>query len=50
VSWLPSRRCWWRRPGARVAWELLHPMLGALVVIAVLVGIIAFVFNRRRWW
>jgi hypothetical protein len=36
--------------GARVAWELLHPLLGPLLVIAVLVGIIAFVFNRRRWW
>lgn len=36
--------------GARLAWELLQPALGPLLVMAVLLGIVTLVVRRRSWW
>ena len=35
--------------GARLAWELLRPLIGPLVVLFVLLAIVGFVVRRGRW-
>lgn len=35
---------------ARATWELLRPLLGALVVVAMLVAILGFLVRRHRRW
>ncbi len=34
----------------RVAWELLKPLVGGLIVLLVLVGIVRLVIGRFRQW
>ncbi len=36
--------------GARLAWEILHPLLGPLLVLFCLLVIIGFLVGRRSWW
>jgi hypothetical protein len=35
--------------GARLIWELLHPLVGPLLVLVILLAIVAMVVRRRRW-
>ena len=35
--------------GARLVWELLHPLLGPLLVLLGLLFVIGFAVRRRRW-
>lgn len=34
--------------GARIVWEVLHPLLGGLLVLVVLVGLFGLLIGRRR--
>lgn len=36
--------------GAQLVWNLLQPLIGPLLVLAVLVGLLVMVLRRRRWW
>jgi hypothetical protein len=35
--------------GARLAWELMRPLLGPLLVLVMLLGVLALAVRRRRW-